>query len=109
MRGSRAIAGTLLAIAASAAMPLTRARAQQPALHPWSVPDADALPAGASKDAVLYGRRLFTETPALIGPEVADVAMRYAGNNLTCQSCHLIGGTQPFALPITPLTSQFIP
>jgi thiosulfate dehydrogenase len=107
MRGSRAIAGTLLAIAACAALPLTRARAQQPPARPWRVPDADALPGGAAKDAVLYGRRLFTETATLIGPEVADAAMRYAGNNLTCQSCHLIGGTQAFALPMVGVFAAF--
>jgi len=26
--------------------------------------------------------------------------MRYAGNNLACQSCHLQGGTQKFAIPM---------
>ena len=26
--------------------------------------------------------------------------MRYSGNNLSCQSCHLKGGTQRFAIPM---------
>jgi thiosulfate dehydrogenase len=35
-----------------------------------------------------------------VGPEVHDKAMRYAGNNLSCQSCHLQAGTQQFGLPL---------
>ena len=50
------------------------------------------------KDTVLYGRRLFAETPSHIGPEAATLGMRYAGNNLSCQSCHLAAGTQAYAL-----------
>jgi thiosulfate dehydrogenase len=47
-----------------------------------------------------YGRALVTQTFAQIGPEVADPARRFAGNNLACQSCHLDGGTNPHALPL---------
>ena len=104
----RAIAGLALAIVAGAAAPLLlRAGAQQPAGITWRLPDADALPAGIWKDTVLYGRRLFVETPTLIGPEVADPAMRHAGNNLTCQSCHLLAGTQAFALPMVGVYATF--
>jgi thiosulfate dehydrogenase len=81
--------------------------AAQPGQLTWRVPDADALPAGAWKDVVLYGRRLFTETSAVIGPEGANPAMRYAGNNLTCQSCHLVAGTQAFALPMIGVFAAF--
>jgi thiosulfate dehydrogenase len=73
----------------------------------WRVPDADALPSGIWKDTVLYGRRLFTETPSLIGPEVHEAGMRYAGNNLSCQSCHLLAGTQAFALPMVGVFANF--
>ena len=63
-------------------------------------PDPSRLADGPWKDAVLYGRRLIVETPQILGPEVPNKAMRYAGNNLSCQSCHLQAGTQPFALPL---------
>ena len=111
-RARRAIAGATLAIAACAAVPLLRAGAQpgpQPAATgiAWRVPDADALPAGIWKDTVLYGRRLFVDTPGLLGPEAADAAMRYAGNNLSCQSCHLLAGTQAFALPMVGVYAAF--
>ena len=66
----------------------------------WPTPSADSLAPGAFKDTVLYGRKLFSETYSVIGPEVADTAMRYSGNNLSCQSCHLRGGTQKFAIPM---------
>jgi thiosulfate dehydrogenase len=71
-----------------------------PSRAAWPTPDADALPAGPWKDAVLYGRALFSDTSTLIGPEVANASMRFAGNNLSCQTCHLKGGTQKFGLPL---------
>jgi thiosulfate dehydrogenase len=111
MRAERAIAGGLLAIAAYALAPLPRVRAQQPSSAPhaidWHVPDAEALPAGPWKDTVLYGRRVFVETSSLIGPDVTEPAMRLAGNNLSCQSCHLVGGTQAFALPMIGVFAAF--
>jgi len=82
----RAVAA--VALAACAAVPIVRVGAQQPG-------------------AVEYGRRLFVETPALIGPEVTDPDMRYAGNNLSCQSCHLAQGTLAFALPMTGVFAAF--
>jgi len=66
----------------------------------WPQPNAESLPAGAFKDTVLYGRKLFNETYSVIGPEVRDPSMRYSGNNLSCQSCHLQSGTQRFAIPM---------
>jgi thiosulfate dehydrogenase len=108
-RRPRTIVGLVL-IAACAAATLLRARTQQPAANTnlaWHVPDADALPAGIWKETVLYGRRLFAETPSIIGPEVAAPAMRYSGNNLTCQNCHLLAGTQAFALPMVGVYATF--
>ncbi len=49
---------------------------------------------------MLYGRKLFKETYSIIGPEAAEREMRFAGNNLSCESCHLQGGTQRFAIPM---------
>ena len=106
---SAAIALTLAIAAASFA----GGGAQQPATPvasaavAWHPPDADALPAGIWKDTVLYGRRLFVETPGVLGPEVQDPAMRFAGNNLSCQSCHLLAGTQVFALPMVGVYAAF--
>ena len=64
----------------------------------WKKPDPHTLPDGASKDEVLYGETLIRRTFSVIGPEVANPAMRYAGNNLACGSCHLDGGRQRLGL-----------
>jgi thiosulfate dehydrogenase len=110
MRG--AIPGVALLIGVAATTALLRASAQQTTTTAtteiaWHVPDVDTLPAGIWKETVLYGRRLFAETATLIGPEAANPAMRYAGNNLTCQSCHLVAGTQAFALPMVGVYATF--
>ena len=68
--------------------------------HRWPRPRRDG---GSWRDdaaAVDYGRQLVAETYALIGPEVADPAMRYAGNNLACQDCHIDGGTRGHGLAL---------
>jgi thiosulfate dehydrogenase len=83
------------------------ALAQAPVSESWPQPNAEGLPGGAFKDAVLYGRKLFNETYSVIGPEVRDATMRYSGNNLSCQSCHLQSGTQRFALPMIGVYGAF--
>jgi len=79
----------------------------QSAADAWPNPDPEKLASGAFRDTVLYGRKLFNETYAVIGPEVSSSAMRYSGNNLSCQSCHLQGGTQRFAIPMTGVYGLF--
>jgi thiosulfate dehydrogenase len=56
---------------------------------------------------VKYGYALFTDTANQIGPTVPDPAKRLAGNNLTCESCHLRGGTQAYAMPLVGVWGQF--
>ena len=69
-------------------------------LPPWPQPDLETLPPGIWADTVRAGADLITRTYAFIGPEVKNPAMRYAGNNLACGSCHLAAGTQRFGLPL---------
>ena len=57
--------------------------------------------------AVRQGRDLVTATYAHIGPEVADPAKRYAGNNLACVNCHLKAGTKKFGIPLFGLYWMF--
>lgn len=73
----------------------------------YTVPDVDALPDDDHGRLVRYGRDLTVETYRFVGPEVADPAMRLAGNNLACQTCHLHGATQPYAMPWTGVTKVF--
>ena len=56
---------------------------------------------------IKYGHALFTDTAKEIGPAAMDPAKRYAGNNLTCQNCHLQGGTQVYAMPMTGVWGEF--
>lgn len=44
---------------------------------------------------IRLGYEVITKTPQLIGPLTLNEKKRFAGNNLTCQSCHLEGGTKP--------------
>ena len=87
----------ILALALSCAGAAAQKGAPSP---PWPQPDPAKLASGPWKDAVLYGRKLIVETPTILGPEAPSKALRYAGNNLSCQSCHLQAGTQQFALPL---------
>jgi len=83
------------------------AAAAEPADIAWSVPDIDKLPGDAWGKLVRLGRDLTVATYAHIGPEVADPAQRYAGNNLSCQNCHLAGGTKQFGLPFVGVFADF--
>ena len=73
----------------------------------WKVPDVDKLPDDILGQTVRYGRDLITKTTSLIGPDAKDPAMRFAGSGLTCQSCHLQGGTQQFGLPLAGIWGVF--
>lgn len=72
-----------------------------------AAPDADKLPDDAWGRAVRHGRDLMTRTYALIGPEVGDPYLRYAGNNLACTNCHLDSGTSPFGLPLRGVAAAY--
>lgn len=71
------------------------------------VADAGTLPDSAHDRQTRLGRGLITKTYAYIGPFVADLAKRYAGNDLACGDCHLEAGTKTFGLPLVGLYSDF--
>jgi len=73
----------------------------------WTPPDIAAVGDDPFGALVKYGYALFTDTANEIGPTASDAARRLAGNNLTCQSCHLKGGTQPYAIPLMGVWGQF--
>jgi thiosulfate dehydrogenase len=73
----------------------------------WTVPEIGALPDDAHGRLVRRGRDLITATYAYIGPEVPDVANRYAGNNLACNNCHLQAGTKRFGLALFGLYGDY--
>ncbi len=73
----------------------------------WTVPEVGALPDDDYGRLVRRGRDLITATYAHIGPQVADPAKRFAGNNLACNDCHLEAGTKKFGLPVFGLYGDF--
>src|SRR5262249_50388055 len=70
-------------------------------LTQWTPPDIGTVSDDPFGQLVRYGHNLFTDTATEIGPSVSEPAKRLAGNNLACQNCHLRGGTQPYAMPMT--------
>jgi thiosulfate dehydrogenase len=61
--------------------------------------DVRGLAPGPATDLIAYGEKLIAETARHIGPDTADPAMRYAGNNLACTNCHMRAGLQRLAAP----------
>ena len=86
---------------------LTASVAQDAGAPIWTVPEIGALPNDANGQLVRRGRDLITATYAHIGPEVADPAKRFAGNNLACGNCHLQAGTKKFGIPLFGLFGKF--
>lgn len=97
-------AGAFAAIAATLLSSLNVSAQTKPL---WTVPEIGALPRDAHGLQVREGRELITATYAYIGPNVADAAKRYAGNNLACTNCHLAAGTKKFGLPLFGLYDDF--
>ena len=73
----------------------------------WYAADITKLGQGAENDLIRYGRELIVDTPRHIGKNAADAAMRFAGNDLACQNCHLNAGLQPFAAPFVSTFATF--
>lgn len=73
----------------------------------WYAIDLAKLGKGAEDDLVRYGRELIVNTPRYIGLNASNPAMRYAGNDLACQNCHLNAGLQPFAAPFVSTYATF--
>src|SRR6516164_7449192 len=73
----------------------------------WTPPDISTVPDDPFGILIKYGHALFTDTANEIGPTMSDPARRFAGNNLTCQNCHLQGGTQPYAMALIGVWGQF--
>jgi thiosulfate dehydrogenase len=69
--------------------------------------DPARLPDDQYGRMVRYGKELTDRTFAYIGPEVKNPAMRYAGNNLACSSCHELSATKAFAIPWVGVYASF--
>ncbi|MBC2887042.1 c-type cytochrome [Ochrobactrum sp. CM-21-5] len=111
-RTNNVVASSTPALAQSAANTAEKERklsstASEPVQTVWNIPDPDNLPDDVWGQMVRHGRDLITDTYAHIGPEVADKTKRFAGNNLSCQSCHLEAGTKQYGLPLVGVYGDF--
>jgi thiosulfate dehydrogenase len=73
----------------------------------WYAADVNKLGPGPENDLIRYGKDLIVNTARHIGKNAADPAMRYAGNDLACQNCHLNAGLQAFAAPLISTFATF--
>ena len=65
---------------------------------------SDAVPAAATPE---FGRQLLRETPAWLGPDQPDPAMRFTGSRLACASCHLETGAKPGTLSLFQAAARY--
>ncbi len=73
----------------------------------WYAVDVNKLGPGPENDLIRYGKDLIVNTARHIGKNAPDPAMRYAGNDLACQNCHLNAGLQAFAAPFISTFATF--
>lgn len=73
----------------------------------YVIPDEKTIPNNQFGDLIKYGKELIVNTQKYIGPEAEDVSKRFAGNNLTCQNCHLDAGTKAYSAPFIGTSAAF--
>ncbi|WP_244500105.1 c-type cytochrome [Methyloceanibacter superfactus] len=73
----------------------------------WYAADVSTLGPGPENDLIRYGHDLIVNTPRYIGRSAENPDMAFAGNDLSCQSCHLKAGLQPFAAPFVSTVASF--
>ncbi|PAF47403.1 cytochrome C oxidase Cbb3 [Helicobacter sp. 12S02232-10] len=70
--------------------------------------DESKMPKGSKyTEMVILGNKILNETTKYIGPQAKDPKKRYAGNNLSCSSCHAAGGTKPFQSAFVGIWGRF--
>jgi thiosulfate dehydrogenase len=67
----------------------------------------DALDNSEENMQVKYGFELFKSTPKYIGPNNGKAELVYAGNNLSCNNCHLYAGTKPYSGALIGVVKRF--
>ena len=56
---------------------------------------------------IKHGFELFQNTPKYIGPDNGNPDNVYSGNRLSCNNCHLLAGTKPYAAPLIGVINRF--
>ncbi|MEC3964423.1 c-type cytochrome [Flagellimonas halotolerans] len=65
------------------------------------------LPFSGKNEEIKLGFDIFRNTSLHIGPKQKDSSKAFARNNLACASCHLNGGTKPYAAPLIGVVKRF--
>lgn len=70
--------------------------------------DESKMPKGSKyAEMVILGNKILNETSKYIGPTAKDPKKRYAGNNLSCSSCHAAGGTKQYQSAFVGIWGRF--
>ena len=69
--------------------------------------DVSRLDNSTENEIIKYGHELFINTPKYLGPNNGKQDMVFAGNNLSCNNCHLLAGTKPFSMPLIGIIQRF--
>lgn len=69
--------------------------------------DISLLDDSEGNNLIKYGYELFQNTPKYIGPDNGNSEKAYSGNRLSCNNCHLLAGTKPYAAPLIGVINRF--
>lgn len=70
----------------------------------WEMPNESDIPDNAQGNMIRYGQELMVNTPKYLGP---NTAKPYAGNRLSCTSCHIGEAATPNAVPLYVATYEY--
>ena len=86
-------------------------------LSKWVVPEAlnedgtldeSKLPKNSKYiEMVVLGNKILNNTTYYVGPKAKDPKKRFAGNNLSCTSCHAAGGSVPYQVGFVGIYGRF--
>lgn len=69
--------------------------------------DVSLLDDSAKSKLIKQGFDVFQNTSKHLGPNNGNNDKVYAGNNLSCNNCHLWSGTKPYAAPLIGIIQRF--
>ena len=69
--------------------------------------DISQLNDSKENELIRYGYDLFQNTSKHIGLDSEEKGNMYAGNNLSCNNCHLWSGTKAYAAPLVGIIQRF--
>jgi thiosulfate dehydrogenase len=73
-------------------------KAAEPAIT-WKAPDPSTIPEGPMGDSIRLGSQIFNNTP--------KYAAKYVGNKMSCNNCHVNGGTVAWGIPLVGVPGLF--